>query len=171
MWLRPGCSTHSNGCLKGVASEPGDDGAAGLEPGDPSGAAAPVDGAGILPADRCLAGAGPCCVGCRCRRCLLRRTRYAARQLPSVAGLTAPPPFFFFCMSTGQEQTNTLPRVFAIAELAQHLRLSRRTIVSALSSGVLDHYRVGSRALIPEPAVIAWLESQRVGRRARLRVA
>jgi excisionase family DNA binding protein len=80
-------------------------------------------------------------------------------------------PFFFFCMSTGQEQTNTLPRVFAIAELAQHLRLSRRTIVSALSSGVLDHYRVGSRALIPEPAVIAWLESQRVGRRARLRVA
>ena len=80
-------------------------------------------------------------------------------------------PFFFFCMSTGQEQTNTLPRVFAIAELAQHLRLSRRTIVSALSSGVLDHYRVGSRALIPEPAVVAWLESQRVGRRARLRVA
>ena len=74
-------------------------------------------------------------------------------------------------MSTGQEQTNTLPRVFAIAELAEHLRLSRRTIVSALSSGVLDHYRVGSRALIPEPAVIAWLESQRVGRRARLRVA
>jgi hypothetical protein len=25
----------------------------------------------------------------------LRRTRYAARQLPSVAGLTAPPPFLF----------------------------------------------------------------------------
>jgi hypothetical protein len=72
MWLRPGCFTHSNACLKGVASEPGcDDGAAGLEPGqgeagDPGGAAAPLDGAGILPADRCLAGAGPCCVGRRC---------------------------------------------------------------------------------------------------------
>jgi hypothetical protein len=56
MWLRPGCFTHSNACLKGVASEPGcDDGAAGLEPSDPSGAAAPVDGAGILPADRRVA--------------------------------------------------------------------------------------------------------------------
>ena len=74
-------------------------------------------------------------------------------------------------MSTEQEQTNKLPRVFSIAELATYLRLSRRTITSALSSGVLDHYRVGARALIPEPAVVAWLESQRVGRRARLRVA
>lgn len=74
-------------------------------------------------------------------------------------------------MLNGQEQTNKLPRVFSIAELAEHLRLSRRTITSALSSGVLDHYRVGSRALIPEPAVVSWLESQRVGRSARLRVA
>ena len=61
MWLRPGRFTHSNGCLNGVASERGcDDGATGFEPdlgepGAPSGAAAPVDGAGILPADRCLA--------------------------------------------------------------------------------------------------------------------
>jgi excisionase family DNA binding protein len=74
-------------------------------------------------------------------------------------------------MSTEQEQTNKLPRVFSIAELAEHLRLSRRTITTALSSGVLDHYRVGSRALIPEPAAVAWLECQRVGRSARLRVA
>lgn len=74
-------------------------------------------------------------------------------------------------MSIRPEDTNRLPKVFSIAELADHLRLSRRTITGALSSGTLDHYRVGSRALIPEPAVVAWLESQRVGRRARLRVA
>jgi len=176
MWPWQGCFAHSNACLKGVASEPGgDDGAPGLKPDpgdsiDQGGTAAALDGAGILSADRWLATVGPCRVGRRRRRCVLRRTRYAARQLPGVAGLTAPP-LLFFCMSTEQEQTNKLPRVFSIAELAEHLRLSRRTITTALSSGVLDHYRVGSRALIPEPAAVAWLECQRVGRSARLRVA
>lgn len=62
-----------------------------------------------------------------------------------------------------------LPRVFSIAGLAEELGLSRRTVCRALSSGDLEHYRVGARALIPEPAALAWLESQRVGRRPRLR--
>lgn len=61
--------------------------------------------------------------------------------------------------------------MFSIADLAAHLGLSRRTIVSALSSGELEHYRVGSRALIPEPSVVAWLEAKRIGRSPRLRVA
>lgn len=64
-----------------------------------------------------------------------------------------------------------LPRVFSISGLADHLGLSRRTVCRALSCGDLEHYRVGARALIPEPAVLAWLESQRVGRPPRLRVA
>ena len=66
-----------------------------------------------------------------------------------------------------QETSQILPRVFSIAGLAGHLTVSRRTIVRALSSGDLEHYRVGARALISEPAALAWLESQRVGRRIR----
>jgi excisionase family DNA binding protein len=69
------------------------------------------------------------------------------------------------------EPGGLLPRVFSIAGLADHLGVSRRTIVRALSSGELEHYRVGARALIPEPAAAAWLESQRVCRRPRLRAA
>jgi excisionase family DNA binding protein len=64
-----------------------------------------------------------------------------------------------------------LPVVFSIAELGARLGLSRRTITAALSSGELEHYRVGSRALIPEPAAVAWLEARRIGRRPRLREA
>ena len=90
--------------------------------------------------------------------------------MPSGAGLTAPP-FSFFCMSNPEQQTNRLPRVFSMADLSAHLGLSRRTIVSALSAGDLEHYRVGSRALIPEPAALAWLEAKRIGRGVRLRVA
>jgi hypothetical protein len=51
------------------------------------------------------------------------------------------------------------------------LGLSRRPSTAALSSGELEHYRVGSRALIPEPSAVAWLEARRIGRRPRLRVA
>jgi excisionase family DNA binding protein len=61
----------------------------------------------------------------------------------------------------------TLPRLFSIQQVAEHTGLGRRTIVSALSSGDLEHYRVGSRAIIPETAIIAWLESKRIGRRPR----
>jgi excisionase family DNA binding protein len=64
---------------------------------------------------------------------------------------------------------STLPRLFSIKQVAEHTGLSRRTIVAALSSGDLEHYRVGSRAIIPETAIIAWLESKRIGRRPRLR--
>lgn len=77
-------------------------------------------------------------------------------------------------MSKGIEQANKpegLPRVFSIGGLAGQLGISRRTVCRALSAGDLEHYRVGARALIPEPAALAWLESQRVGRRPRLRVA
>jgi excisionase family DNA binding protein len=70
-----------------------------------------------------------------------------------------------------EQQTNRLPRVFSIAELGGWLGLSRRTITAALSSGDLEHYRVGSRVLIPEPAAVAWLEAKRIGRRPRLRAA
>jgi hypothetical protein len=70
-------------------------------------------------------------------------------------------------MSKSLAETNKpgLPRVWSLNDLAAHLGLSRRTLNYALAAGELDHYRVGSRALIPEPAVIAWLESQRVSRR------
>jgi excisionase family DNA binding protein len=65
------------------------------------------------------------------------------------------------------DETNkpTLPRVWSLNNLAAHLGLSRRTLNYALAAGDLDHYRVGTRALIPEASVIAWLESQRVSRR------
>lgn len=73
-------------------------------------------------------------------------------------------------MSKPLEQTNKLGPVFSIASLAERLGLSRRTITAALSSGDLEHYRVGSRALIPESAAVAWLESKRISKRPRLRV-
>jgi excisionase family DNA binding protein len=75
-------------------------------------------------------------------------------------------------MSTpAKTQTPTLPRLFSIKQVCERTGLSRRTIVSALSSGDLEHYRVGSRAIIPETAIIAWLESKRIGKRPRHRRA
>jgi excisionase family DNA binding protein len=70
-----------------------------------------------------------------------------------------------------RNQPASLPRLFSIKQVAEHTGLGRRTIVSALSSGDLEHYRVGSRAIIPEPAIIAWLESKRIGKRPRHRRA
>lgn len=58
----------------------------------------------------------------------------------------------------------TLPKLFSIKQVAEHTGLSRRTIVRALSDGDLEHYRMGARAVIPETAIIAWLEANRVGR-------
>ena len=84
----------------------------------------------------------------------------------------APGPFSFFMAN--QETSKAvpgLPVVFSIADLGARLGLSRRTITAALSSGELEHFRVGSRALIPEPSAVAWLEARRIGRRPRLRVA
>jgi excisionase family DNA binding protein len=92
--------------------------------------------------------------------------------VPRAAGLTGPGPFsFFMAIQEANKAAAGLPVVFSIAELGARLGLSRRTITGALSSGELEHYRVGSRALIPEPAAVAWLEARRIGRRPRLRVA
>jgi excisionase family DNA binding protein len=52
-----------------------------------------------------------------------------------------------------------------ISELMKRTRLGRTLISQALSRGELEHYRIGSRAVIPESAAVAWLESQRVGKR------
>jgi excisionase family DNA binding protein len=84
----------------------------------------------------------------------------------------APGPFsFFMANQETSKAAQGLPVVFSIADLGARLGLSRRTITAALSSGELEHYRVGSRALIPESSAVAWLEARRIGRRPRLRVA
>lgn len=57
-----------------------------------------------------------------------------------------------------------LPRCFSIKQLVDHLSLSRTTISRAISTGELEHYRIGSRAVIPETAVLKWLEARRVTR-------
>jgi hypothetical protein len=38
-----------------------------------------------------------------------------------------------------------------------------------LSRGDIEHYRIGSRAVIPESAAVAWLESQRISKSPKLR--
>ena len=63
-----------------------------------------------------------------------------------------------------QNTPANLPRLFSIQQVAEHTGLSRRTVVRALSDGDLEHYRMGARAVIPETAIIAWLEANRVGR-------
>jgi excisionase family DNA binding protein len=93
--------------------------------------------------------------------------------MPSGAGLTAPP-FFFFCMSNSKDQTNKAPELpvcYSVAEVCRRTGLGRTTVSQALSRGDLEHYRIGSRALIPAGAVVAWLERHRVARRPVLRVA
>jgi len=66
--------------------------------------------------------------------------------------------------TTAKSQTPTLAlqRCFSIKEVCEHVGLSRRTITGALATGDLEHYRVGSRLVIPESAVVKWLESQRI---------
>lgn len=53
-------------------------------------------------------------------------------------------------------------RFFTVAELAAHLRVSRRTIERSLWSGDLEHYRIGGRIIIHEAAVLSWLENKRI---------
>jgi excisionase family DNA binding protein len=65
--------------------------------------------------------------------------------------------------------TTGIPKCCSVSQLVERTGLSRATISRALSHGELEHYRVGSRAVIPESAVIAWLESKRIGRRPRFR--
>jgi excisionase family DNA binding protein len=77
-------------------------------------------------------------------------------------------------MSNPKEQTNKgleLPVCYNVGEVCQRTGLSRATVSRALSSGDLEHYRIGSRAVIPAAAVVAWLERHRVARRPALRVA
>lgn len=55
-------------------------------------------------------------------------------------------------------------RFFTVAELAEHLRLSRRTVERAIWAGDLEHYRLGARIIINETAVNTWLGAHRVGK-------
>ena len=64
-----------------------------------------------------------------------------------------------------------LPQCYSVAQLCDRTGLSRATVSRALSRGELEHYRIGSRAVIPAPAVMLWLERNKVGRRPALRVA
>lgn len=63
--------------------------------------------------------------------------------------------------------TGGVPRCLTVAELATRLRVSRKTVSRALSAGSLEHYRIGARAVIPEPAALAWVESFRIGSKPR----
>jgi excisionase family DNA binding protein len=60
-----------------------------------------------------------------------------------------------------------LPQCFNVAQLVERTGLSRATISRALSRGELEHYRMGSRAVIPESAAVAWLEANRISQRQR----
>ncbi len=95
-----------------------------------------------------------------CRRIIARRGRTNCAA-----------PFFFFCMSNQHKETYSLPNCFSVAELCRRTGLGRTTVSQALSRGDLEHYRVGSRVVIPEPAVLSWLESHRICKRPKLRVA
>jgi excisionase family DNA binding protein len=60
-----------------------------------------------------------------------------------------------------------IPKCCTVSQLVERTGLSRATISRALSRGELEHYRMGSRAVIPESAVVAWLEANRISRRPR----
>ena len=70
-------------------------------------------------------------------------------------------------MSSSEQPAASNGRFFSIAELAQHLRLSRRTVERSVWSGALEHYRIGARIIMHESAALAWLESHRITRRPR----
>jgi excisionase family DNA binding protein len=74
-------------------------------------------------------------------------------------------------MSNQKQQTYSLPACFSVAELCRRTGLGRTTVSQALSRGDLEHYRIGARVVIPEPAVVSWLEAHRISKRPRLRVA
>jgi excisionase family DNA binding protein len=50
-----------------------------------------------------------------------------------------------------------VPRCLSVAMLRERTGLGRTVISQALNDGSLEHYRIGRRALIPEPAAAAWL--------------
>jgi excisionase family DNA binding protein len=69
-------------------------------------------------------------------------------------------------MKPDANKTETLPRCYSVRELCERLSISRRTVCRALAGGDLEHYRVGSRVVVPEPAAVAWLECCRIRGRA-----
>ncbi|MBU6183619.1 MAG: helix-turn-helix domain-containing protein [Verrucomicrobia bacterium] len=70
---------------------------------------------------------------------------------------------------SNQDANKQVPTCFSVAELCRRTGLGRTTVSQALSRGDLEHYRIGARVVIPEPAVVAWLESHRISKRPRLR--
>jgi excisionase family DNA binding protein len=71
-------------------------------------------------------------------------------------------------MSKPEHVQPTVPQCLTISELMKRTRLGRTLISQALSRGELEHYRIGSRAVIPESAAVAWLESQRISKSPKL---
>jgi len=68
-----------------------------------------------------------------------------------------------------KQTTGGVPRCFTVAELCRVTGLGRTTVSQALGRGDLEHYRIGARVVIPETAIITWLESHRISRRPVLR--
>jgi excisionase family DNA binding protein len=69
--------------------------------------------------------------------------------------------------SQDTNKAETLPKCYTVRELCERLGVSRWTIGRALSAGELDHYRLGARVVVAEPAAVAWLERCRIrGRQA-----
>jgi len=62
-----------------------------------------------------------------------------------------------------------VPHCFTIKQLMDRTGLGRTTISQALSRGDLEHYRIGARAVIPETAVVQWLEAHRISKTPALR--
>jgi excisionase family DNA binding protein len=68
--------------------------------------------------------------------------------------------------SQDTNKADTLPRCYSIEDLCERLSISRRTISRALAAGDLEHFRLGARVVVPEPAAVAWLERCRIRGRA-----
>jgi hypothetical protein len=77
---------------------------------------------------------------------------------------------FFVCQISTRKHTACRPASASLSS-AGGPAWGRTTVSQALSRGDLEHYRVGSRVVIPEPAVLSWLESHRISKRPKLRVA
>ena len=72
-------------------------------------------------------------------------------------------------MSKAEQPAARVEQCLTISELMKRTRLGRTIISQALSRGDIEHYRIGSRAVIPESAAVAWLESQRISKNPKLR--
>lgn len=61
------------------------------------------------------------------------------------------------------DRTDSLPRLLTVSEAARWLRVSRRTVERSLWAGEMEHYRIGSRIVIPESSARIFLESRKIG--------